>query len=136
MTTSLYEMYETNIDRETSGITLDFGDAGKIQVARAGATNKAFAQMLEAKTRPHRRQMDTDTMPYGVADRIMREVFAETVVLGWSGIHGKDGEVIEYSVEACIKLFEDLPDWFTQVREEAAKFSNFRAAGIEADAGN
>lgn len=133
---NIYEMYETNLDCEATGITLDFGDAGRIRVARAGPTNRAFSKLLESKMRPHRRQMDTDNMPPDVADRIMREVFAESVVLGWEDVCDRDGKKLVFSVEACIKLFEDLPDLFVQVREESAKFTNFRAAGIEADAGN
>lgn len=136
MTTSIYDTFKTDDNMETRGILLDYGDAGKIKIARAGGSNVRFQKALEAKTRPLRRQIDTETLSPEAGERVLVEVFASTVVIGWEDIKDSDGKDIPFSYENCVKLFTDLPDLFIDVREQAMKAANFRTAEIEEDAKN
>lgn len=133
---NLFEMYETDLHKELGGVFLDFGKGTRVRVARAGPSNKKFTQIMESLTRPHRRQMDTDTLPADVGDRLLHEAFAKGVVLGWENVRDREGNKLPFTVENCIHMFEEIPEWFTQVREAATKFTNFRLHDIEADAGN
>lgn len=133
---SLYSLFGTDKNMEQTGVILDYGNAGKIKIARAGGSNTKFSKVLEAKMRPYRRQYEAGTMSDEVANTMLIEAFAEAVVLGWEDIKGPDGKNLKFSRENAIKLFTDLPDLFVDVREQSMKVSNFRMVEVEADAGN
>ena len=130
-----YELFGTNQSLEQSGIELDYGDF-QIQVARAGGSNRRYQKALEAKAKPLRRALAAGAANPKQVTAIMREVFAETVVLGWSGVTGKDGKAMKFTKENCIKLFQDLPELFADVQSQASNFQLFLDAETEADEGN
>lgn len=125
---------------EQEGIWLDYGDF-RIKITRAGATNDRFKKLMEAKMKPHRRAMANDTMDNKVADRVTREVWAESIVLGWDSALGPNvipyqGAGFPFNVDNCIKLFTDLPDLFIDVREQSMKMGLFLEDTADADTGN
>lgn len=134
--TSFYTVFGTDKDMEQTGIVLNYGKAGKIRIARAGGANAKFAKVLEAKMRPHRSQFENGTMDNETANDLLIEAFAEAVVLGWEGVTDAEGKEIKFSTANVVKVFKDLPELFTDVREQATKIANFRAEEVEADAGN
>jgi hypothetical protein len=71
-----------------------------------------------------------------VADRLLIEVFVDSVVLGWEDICGRDGAIMPFTRDNCIKLFTDLPDLFLDVREQAMKAANFRELEADTDSKN
>lgn len=133
--TSLYEMYETSEDLETKGVDLQIGPA-KFRVARAGGENTKFRKRVEVLTRPHRKQIQSGNMDPKVMEQLSMEAMIDTVLLGWTGVTGKDGKEIKYSKAAAKKLFTDLPDLYLTIVEEAGNHANFRAALVEEDAKN
>jgi len=66
----------------------------------------------------------------------MAEVYAETVLLGWTGVADENGTPLPFTKENCVKLLTDLPDLFRDIQEQAQRVANFRAADLEADAKN
>ena len=137
----LYTTFKTDENLETSGVDLDYGLNSKgqpmlIKVARAGGSNKAFQKAMAAKTRPLQRQIQTNTASEEVLTKVIVEVYAETVILGWSGIEDQDNNPMEFSRANVIKLFTDLPDLFADVRAQAQEISIFRADLMEAVAKN
>ncbi|KKK99502.1 hypothetical protein LCGC14_2632120 [marine sediment metagenome] len=132
---TVYEAFGTDTDLEKKGIWLDYGDF-KILVARAGGDNKKFSKRMETLTRPYRRAIQTETLATGKADELVMQAFAQTVVLGWEGVTDKEGNSIEFSSVACLKLFEDLPDLFIDVREQASKWNLFKQDLFEGDSKN
>lgn len=129
---SLYQSFKTDENIEKNGIMLEYGttDGGapiRIRIARAGGANLKFARLLEQKTKPYRRQLQMETMDQNVQVAVLREVFAESVVLGWENVEDENGKPLPFSKENCIKLFTDLPDLFADVREQANKSVLFRA---------
>jgi len=84
-----------------------------------------YTRILEAKTRPYRRQFDEltrntnkelnqDTLD--LANTFMKEAFAEAVILDWTGITNVKGKKVVYSPEAATKLLIDLSDLFVELR--------------------
>lgn len=137
----LYTTFKTDENLETSGVDLDYGMNSKgkpmlIKVARAGGSNKAFQKAMAAKTRPLQRQIQTNTASEEVLTKIIVEVYAETVILGWSGIEDQNDNEMEFSKANVIKLFTDLPDLFADVRQQAQEISIFRSELMEAVAKN
>lgn len=141
---TLFKTFKADATLEKSGILLQYGTAqrdGKevpvtIRIARAGGANTMFDKVLEAKTKPYKRMIQTDSLDKKVSERIMREVYAQTVVLDWENVQDEDGEFLEFTHENVIAMFEALPDLFTDVVTQANKQALFRADIIEADAKN
>lgn len=131
-----YDTFKADESLEQQGIELDYGDAGLFKIARAGGSNKEFARLMEKVFRPYRRQMDAGTMDEKVADKLLAEVFAKTVILDWKGVTDKNGKNLPFNTENAVKLLTDLPDLFADLREQAMKIANFRAVEIEADLKN
>jgi hypothetical protein len=125
-------MFQTDKALETNGIKVDYG-AFYLRLARAGGANKAYARAMDRLTKPYRRQIQTETI--------------ESVVVGW-GMKGEDGQDIEgsfpldkdtilsFSRENVVRAFEALPDLFTDAKEQASKWTLYRAEVLEKDAGN
>ncbi len=139
--TSLYNQFKTDPELEKNGLWLEYGPNSKkqeqrIRIARAGGANSQFQKRMEALTKPYRRQIQTEIIGNDVVQRLMRQAYAETVVLGWENIEGPDGADMPFTVENCVQLFTDLPDLFTDVQEQAQKAVLFRAEVREADSGN
>lgn len=133
---SIYKKFQTNSKHETEGVILDYGDGTKIRIARAGGANKDYVTALEKLTRKHRRQIQLDVLPSDVSIRLVHELYADTVVLGWEGVTDPEGNPIEFSRENCLKLFQDLPDLFKDILAEANNLALFRAEILEADSKN
>jgi hypothetical protein len=143
--TNPYEMFETDKSREADGIVLNYSDVFWLKVARAGGSNDHYKRVLTEKLKPFRRAIQTDTIDEAASSRIMREAAAEGLVLNWgTGIYpngagtipGRDGKPMAFNIPNVVQLFIDLPDLFSDVYEQANKASLFRAAEMEADAGN
>tara|TARA_Y100000004_G_scaffold192790_2_gene253979 strand:+ start:849 stop:1277 length:429 start_codon:yes stop_codon:yes gene_type:complete len=141
---SLYEDFKTSDVLETKGVRFENATYA-YTLARSGGANKKFQKFFERLARPHRRQMDNGTLDNDVAERIMRQVYARTVVLGWEtlvddewvdGIQLEDGSVVPATEDVLIQVFTDLPDLFSQISEDAKSVTYFRQAGMEDDAGN
>lgn len=138
---SLYSQFKTDPSVEKDGILVQYGNNSKglliqIRIARAGGNNVGFAKAYEQKTKPYRRQIQNDTMDPKVAERIILEVYAETVVLGWEGVEDEEGNDLPFNKENCIKLFTDLPDLFRDLQAVSQSIAAFRSEIREADAKN
>lgn len=133
---SLYKQFKTDAKLEKEGLTLDFGDGVTMLVARAGGSNDRYAKRMEVLSKPYRRQIESGTVDRKVLERVVIEVFAETVVLGWNGVTDEDGKPLEFNRINAIKVFTDLPDLFAEVQEQASKSALFRLSLNEQDAKN
>ena len=133
-------LFKTSPKAEAEGVELDYGDFW-IKVTRAGATNARFKRLFDKAMKPHRRAVANDTMNNDVAERITREVWAESIVLGWGsklgdGLMPYQGEALPFNVPNCIRLFDELPDLFIDVREQSMKLGLFQDDEQETDTGN
>ena len=133
---NLYKTYKTTDSMEKDGIDLQYGPDCKIRIARAGGSNQRFGKLLGDKLKPYRRQIDNGTMDDAIAAKIMAEVYADCVILGWQGVEDFEGIAIPFCKENVVKLLTDLPELFRDIQEQAGKVSNFRAAEREEDAKN
>jgi len=141
---SLYKQFKTDENIERTGIIVDFGDF-RVTVARAGGGNKRFAKLLEAKTKPFRRAIQTETMDPDRALDILRQVYAEAVILKWetkvdgkfkSGIEAEDGKLLPSTVANIDLTLKNLPDLFADLQEQAGKAALFRESIREDSSGN
>ena len=138
---SLYSQFKTDKNIEKDGIVLEYGMNSKkkiigIRIARAGGANVQYSKLLEAKIKPYRRQIQNETLDNDIADKITKEVYAQTIVLGWENVEDENGEELEFSVANCIKLFTDLPELWSDIQQQATRASLFRAEILENDSKN
>lgn len=148
---SLYETFKTDPGAEQHGIVVDYGDA-RITLARAGGSNKRFQKLLREKVRPYKRAIQTEQLPPDKQEEILREVYAEAIVLNWEqkrpdpesgeirwvkGIEQEEtSELLPFTRENILKTFNALPDLFADLQVQAGDFTLFRAALREAAEGN
>ena len=147
---SMYNQFETDPDLETQGIWIDYGDF-RVLIGRAGGANKKYLSYAEMKTKPFRRAIQAGTMTEERSRALLYDIFAKTIVLDWQisdgvdeegntiwkkGIHGKDGNVLEFSQENVLQTFKNLPSLFQDLQQAAEGIALFRKEETEADAKN
>jgi hypothetical protein len=140
--TSLFKQFKTDPELERAGVWLEYGFNERTEkpirllCARAGGANTNFQKKLEAAMKPYRRQVQTETMDNKVAERILKKVYADAIVLGWEEVDDENDQPMPFTAENCVKLFEALPDLFRDVQDATQKVAVYRAEVMEADAGN
>ena len=138
---SIYELFETDMAMEVEGFWHKVNKMISIKLARSGGSNLAFATAMEKKTRQHRKRggaFEGDEVDVELATELMKEAFAETIMLDWKGkgVVNKAKKQIPFSVASAKKLLDDLPDLFNELREAAGQAANYRLEDIKDDAGN
>ena len=136
MSKSIYDKFATDKKAEQEGITLDYGDGLKIKIARAGGSNVKYEKLVQARLKKYERQRQLDLLEIDTLRPILREVYAEAVVLGWEGVTDREGNPLPFNKANAVKLFEDLPDLFEDIVVQAQKAALFRQHILEAEAGN
>lgn len=142
---SMYKQFRTDPKLESTGIVVDYGDF-RVTVARAGGTNRKFARAMEAKSRPYRRRIQTETLDNDLANRLLREVYAETLILKWevrvdgkwaTGIENPDGGTpLPFNPKNVEAVLVELPDLFADLQDQSTSMRLYRQDLLEDDAGN
>jgi hypothetical protein len=123
---SAHDLFGTNKNLESGkGVTLEY-PGFSIVIHRAGGSNKKYGQVLSEKMKPHRQRFERGLMDDETSEKILLEAFVEGVIVGWSGNIGPGGKKTEYSVENCMKVFQELPDLYLDVRNQAMNAATFR----------
>lgn len=114
-----------------------------IHVARMSKSNKRYAKALEEVTRPHQAAIANETLDQELGSKLLQEVFADTILLGWSNLpkseltgDDKDTAELPFSRENALKLFAELPDVYDDWEGRAKKAANFREAARKSNAKN
>lgn len=132
-----YKTFKTDETIEaTDGVTLDYGEAGKFTIHRAGGSNQKFKNYANAKMKPYTRQIQQGTMDDKVAAELNAEIFARTVIVGWEGVTGPDDQPLAFTHDNCKQLLIDLPDLFQDIQKAAQDASLFRKQVIDDVVGN
>ncbi|QDB70865.1 hypothetical protein [Pseudomonas virus PBPA162] len=139
---SLFKQYKTDKSLEKDGRVVEFGvdeETGEkitMTIARAGGGNAAFQRVMEVALKPHRRQIENDTIDAEVLRGIMVEVYAKTVVRDWSMVRDEGGALLDCTEDNIVYLFNLLPDLFAEVQTIAGAMVTFREGMLEADVKN
>lgn len=131
----LYDTYKTDKSAEANGVWVD--EAGSsFKLARMGGANTRYQRALSAAMKPHMREMQLGLLDEAVAEPIMRKVFIDTVLLDWKEVTDEDDAPMSFSKDNATKLFDDLPDLYARLREQAGSYANFRSAVLQDAAKN
>lgn len=99
------------------GAPLDLGQGRTLYVKRYGQRNRAFIAAISAL--PAGNSEEANEAP-------LREIYARTLIAGWSGFTDANGQAVPYSVEECVELLQAAPEIFDAVSIFAAQRANFR----------
>lgn len=141
--TSLHNQFKTNPKKEKEGVRIAYhGDedlpVDKLPtfiVARTGGANTEYQKAQDRIFKPHRRAIMNNSMSTARIQQLNRQVFIEGALRGWENVTDADGQQIEFSKDAAVKLFTELPDLFLDLSSQAGDPEYFKG-DIEADAGN
>lgn len=128
----IFKVYATDEVKEKSGTWKTLSGKAKILIARSG--NREYARLFSKLVEQNAEALATkDDAADAVADEIVIEVVAKTVLLGWENLE-YDGAPIEYSYENAKKLLS-IKDFRKVVMKHADDIENFLLAR-EAEQGN
>lgn len=138
---SLFKNYATDSAKEANGVTVPVGtndDGTEISfvIARLGGGNKAYAKALEAAQKPYRRQIQLKTMDTELHEKIFREVFASTIIKGWSNVRDADEKEISFTSKNAAMLLEKLPNLYDDLFAQSQNLELFRSDTVEEDEKN
>lgn len=138
---SVFKNYKTDSKLEADGVWLEFGNNEsdvpvRVLVARAGPTNKAYTKALEQASRPFKRQISAGTFTSEQADKLMQDVFLDTIILDAQGLEDEKYQPLKFSKDTMRTVLQRFPDFYYDIRDEASKAANFREVQLEDDLGN
>lgn len=98
------------------GVWTSFSPGFEVKIARLH--NPKFRARLRKLQEPHKRQIRKGKLDAELADRLMMQAMAETVLLGWRGLLQDDGVTpIPYSAEQALKMFQSSYDFYLEILE-------------------
>lgn len=138
---SLYKNHKTDPELEKNGIWIEIGENSKgqmarVRIARAGGANEAYTKLLDQRVKPIRSQIRNETIARRQLDKLTKEIFAQTVVLGWENVEDENDQPMSFSKDNCIKLFNDIDDIWLDVQEQSQRAALYRMHLREEDSKN
>lgn len=133
---SIYELFETDATMEQQGVVVDFGPYGRFKVARASGSNLKYSQSFQKHNKPYQKMQRRGTMPEAIARQVLAKIYADSIILNWEGVIGRDGKEISFSKDNVVKVMLDLPDLFTQIIAESQNAESYRRDYVEEAAKN
>lgn len=135
----IYKLYATDPALEQEGKWIDFGGGVKFKIARA--QNPRYTRILNQLFEAHKHTLElkeTEAQIREAAERshkIMAEVMAKSILLGWEGPVEYAGQALPFSPANAEKLLL-VKDFQEEIAKRAANFQNFRVQAEAADAKN
>ena len=131
---SIYDDFQTNESLEEDGVWVPIGDM-EFKLKYIG--NKNFVKAFDQKARRYRRGATGEVrIPEGKAKEIFYELYAKYIVVDWKGVIDRNGDVLPFSVENCIRIFTDLPRFFLEIKAQSEALANFKENSAEEESGN
>lgn len=123
-----------NAELEKKGVWIK-GRWGRALIARAGGANKNFNRILAAKSRPHRRQIQTDNADDDQMLDLLKQVYADTVVLDLEVYENR--QQVPFTQENVLRILRANPlDIWDDISYYANRAITFDRETLEADAKN
>lgn len=130
----IFDEFATDEKLEIEGAWIDYDDKTQFLIARE--YNDHFQRVFSETQEKHARELKAKTdAAKKLSGRLMIEIMAKTILLGWKGPVKVRGVAIEYSFENAVKLleFKGFRGW---VASQAGNEGNYKAQAEEADAKN
>jgi hypothetical protein len=121
-----FSNFVTDKEKENEGVVVNYTSAFWLKIARIGCPaykeyilkNGDIAQLGMGEIDPK------------VADNLVKEAVAYTIVKDWGGLIDEDGNEIEFTPEKCLEMFNESEDFFQEVFRLANSRNNFKGDKI------
>lgn len=121
----VFATYSTDLKKEADGVWRDCPGGGKVLIARAG--NRKYSRMLADLYEKNQRALDVKgDAADELSDKIMIDVMAHTVLLGWDGITFKK-QALPVSPENAALLL-GVKDFRLLIARLSNEIDSYRAA--------
>ena len=127
------KLFGVDTKKEQEGVVHDMGEGLKMRIARIGNPN--YQKKFQTLSRPHRRALKRGTLADDVAEQLLVQCLAETIVLDWEGLE-EGGKEIPYSLENAIRILTDYPELRSYVNDIANELEGYQAEEEEEDTEN
>ena len=121
---SLYELFETDPKLEMEGVGFKFGPA-TFFCKRAGGANREFDTKFNEATKNMSTRLQMQALSDEQSEEILRQVFAESVMIGWENVRNRKMEQIPYTKENFVKVMKDLPEVWKSLCQQATNMEAF-----------
>jgi len=128
----IFAAFSTDEKLESEGKWFPISKTAKIKVARSGNPN--YTAMLREKLKEAQLDMMPGEEGEAVAEAILIEVAAKTLLVDWTGLKDAQGNDVPYSTAQAAKYL-GVKDFRAKVRGFADNFEAFRLKA-EAEQGN
>lgn len=137
---SLKSKFGTNKQAEVEGTFVDVcanddGTVCRVKLARSGRRNPKYLKALEKASKPFR-NIGLDNLDPETDAKIMREVLADSVIVGWENMQLDENVNLDFSRANVIKVLEELPDLMDFISLKAGDIATFKEESLEAEAKN
>jgi len=122
------KLFGTDSTKEQEGVVHEMGEGLKMRIARIGNPN--YQKRFQALSKPHRRAIRRGTLADEVAEKLLIQCLAETIVLGWEGLE-ENGEEVPYSLENCVRILTDYPELRNYINDIANELEGYQAEDDE-----
>jgi hypothetical protein len=124
----IFAAFATDEKLEVEGKWFPLSKTASVLVARSG--NPDYIKQLRAKMKDAQLDLSGGDEADQVAEEIMIDVMAETVLKGWKGIKDKAGAAVPYSVEQA-RTYLRVKDFRKKVSGFSESFEAFRVKAEE-----
>jgi hypothetical protein len=126
--------FQTSKSAEEEGIWVDVdGNGTKVKVARIN--NARYKKYFQKITKPYKRQIRNGTLAEELAEKLLVDALANTILLDWQGFT-KEGADFPYSVDNARSFLQESADFRDFVSDAANEMENFRGEELEEARGN
>src|SRR6185436_7183230 len=121
--------FQTSKSAEEEGIWVDVdGNGTKVKVARIN--NARYKKYFQKITKPYKRQIRNGTLAEELAEKLLVDALANTILLDWKGFT-KEGADFPYSVDNARSFLQESADFRDFVSDAANEMENFRGEELE-----
>lgn len=137
----IFSLFATDAKSEEKGraFTKEFGGKSTFIIARSG--NRSYTRDIQAQFEAHRHTLELKDTPEqqqesdDLSFKIMGEVMARTILLGWSGEVSYKGVPVEYSYENAVMLLKHK-EFRAKINQLADDYRKFLVEAQEKDEKN
>lgn len=137
---NLYTTYGSEPELEAIGVVIDYQLVNKetfsIKIKRAGARNQEWKVAYNEVMKPHADDIAAGKVGDKENKEWLAEIWAKTVVIGWSNLRDGEGNEVKFSKDTCYELFCAFPDLLNEVIADSHMRSNFQHEEMVATAKN
>lgn len=129
-----FSKFKTDSTKEEEGVWVDYESGFRVKIARIG--NPKFKEFMLKKSKPHMRKLQSGNIDNDLADGLMKEAIARTILVDWEGLLDDQDQPIPFSQETALDLMKESNDFYQEIFQMANERELFQIEDLEGAKGN